>query len=427
MKFTSREELAEFVRAEAVKAVTPVAVPHVTTGPIGRDSAGYSYSRAAALAAGAIEPGQAKEEARMSERLRKIYPHTGDGRPGLLVPLSGSLIPDRALGAEITEMATAASRKYDPDEDAWVRARVAGYDKKALSAASPTAGGSLIGPEQLNRDFIDIQRATEVFSKAGATSVPMGPDGTLSLPTLTAPSTAYWIGEGGTITESEPTTGSMSFVAKKVAVLVKMSNELLRFGGPTVEHIIRTDMARTAAAKIDVAMLEGAGGTSIKGITTYATVRFIIASGAATNGDTFTPADPSRMIGQLPDAVEPPLTWVMRRAMFAAIGGRRADAITANDGRGMLMFDVQNQSLLGYPVLVSNNVSGARAKGSSASLTYILLGHFPDWIIARLGVMEFLAAGSVDTDSTQLRAVQHIDAAPRHPTSFVLCDQLLQV
>jgi HK97 family phage major capsid protein len=426
MKFTSREELAEFVRAEAVRAVTPAALPHVTTGPVGRDSAGYSYSRAAALAAGAIEPGQAKEEARMSERLRKIYPHTGDGRPGLLVPLSGSLIPDRALGAEITEMTIASSRKYDPDEDAWVRARVAGYDKKALSAASPTAGGSLIGPEQLNRDFIDIQRATEVFSRAGATSVPMGPDGTLSLPTLSASSTAYWIGEGDTITESEPTTGSLSFAAKKVAVLVKLRNELLRFGGSTVEQIIRTDMARTAAGKIDVAMLEGAGGTSIKGLTTYGAIRVIAASGAGANGDTFAPADVGRMIGQLPDGVEPPLTWVMRRQMFAAVCNRRADAVAANDGRGAFLFNGSQQSLLGYPVLVSNNVSGTRAKGSSNSLTYILLGHFPDWIIARLGVMEFLATGIADTDSTQLRAIQHIDAAPSRPTSFAFCDQLNQ-
>ena len=57
-------------------------------------------------------------------------------------------------------------------------------------------------------------------------------------------------------------------------------------------------------------------------------------------------------------------------------------------------------------------------------------GHFPDWIVARLGVMEFLASGHGDTalanDQTFLRGIQHIDAGPRNPASFVLCDQLLQ-
>ena len=59
-----------------------------------------------------------------------------------------------------------------------------------------------------------------------------------------------------------------------------------------------------------------------------------------------------------------------------------------------------------------------------------LEGHLPDWIVARLGVMEFLASGHGDTamanDLTYLRGIQHIDAGPRNPASFVLCDQLLQ-
>ncbi|QEL14729.1 hypothetical protein [Limnoglobus roseus] len=56
-------------------------------------------------------------------------------------------------------------------------------------------------------------------------------------------------------------------------------------------------------------------------------------------------------------------------------------------------------------------------------------GHYPDWIIARLGVMEFLASGHGDTalqnDMTYLRGIQHIDAGPRNQASFILCDQLL--
>ena len=49
--------------------------------------------------------------------------------------------------------------------------------------------------------------------------------------------------------------------------------------------------------------------------------------------------------------------------------------------------------------------------------------------MARLGVMEFLASGLGDTAlaerQTYLRGIQHIDAGPRHPASFVLCDQLV--
>ena len=74
-------------------------------------------------------------------------------------------------------------------------------------------------------------------------------------------------------------------------------------------------------------------------------------------------------------------------------------------------------------------MSAARVKGASSNLTYAVLGYFPDWIVARLGVMEFLASGHGDTalqnDMTYLRGIQHIDAGPRHQASFVFCDQLV--
>jgi hypothetical protein len=67
--------------------------------------------------------------------------------------------------------------------------------------------------------------------------------------------------------------------------------------------------------------------------------------------------------------------------------------------------------------------------------TWLKNGHFrgqfdyPDWIVARLGVMEFLASGLGDTaivnDQTYLRGIHHVDAGPRHAASFVCCDQLV--
>jgi len=74
-------------------------------------------------------------------------------------------------------------------------------------------------------------------------------------------------------------------------------------------------------------------------------------------------------------------------------------------------------------------VSATRSKGAANNLTYIVLGYFPDWIVSRLGVMEFLASGLGDTalqnDQTYLRGIQHVDAGPRNPASFVVCDQVV--
>ena len=94
-----------------------------------------------------------------------------------------------------------------------------------------------------------------------------------------------------------------------------------------------------------------------------------------------------------------------------------------------LSADAPPLELYGTKVVRSGQVSNTRTKGSGANLTYILLGYFPDWIVARLGVLEFLASGFGDTalvnDQTWLRGIQLVDAGPRHAPSFVLCDQLV--
>ena len=245
------------------------------------------------------------------------------------------------------------------------------------------------------------------------------------------------MGEASPITESTPATGNLDLQAKKLGVLVKLNNELLRFASPSAEGLVRFDMARSAALKADQAMLEGTGGTQIKGLTTYSGIGTHTAGVTAANGDTFQPADVAAMEAKLPDAVDTPTAWVMRKSLFAALMNRRADAVSASDGKGAFLFR-DNRSLgtnrptelYGTPVVRSSQVSGARTKGASSNLTYLLLGYFPDWIVARLGVMEFLASGHGDTalqnDQTFLRGIQHIDAGPRNVASFVLCDQIVQ-
>lgn len=215
-----------------------------------------------------------------------------------------------------------------------------------------------------------------------------------------------------------------------------MNNELLRFTSPSAEGLVRYDMARSAALKADLAMLEGTGGTQIKGLITYSGITLHSASTLGANGDTFQPADVALMDSKLPDAVDAPTAWVMRKAMFAALMNRRADAVSASDGKGPFLLRGPEQGpsalpaeLYGTRVVRSAQVSNTRVKGGGTNLTYILLGYFPDWVVARMGVMEFLASGHGDTalsnDQTVLRGIQHIDAGPRQPASFVLCDQLI--
>jgi len=449
--FQSREEIVQFIEREtgvAVEKAMPAPtvnrrVPWATSGPVCQDSAGYSVLKAAAFALGYIGPEFAKEEIQTHNQLRDLYQSYGfsphHGQQSFLVPWASAHLPafephGRKLRDELHQKMTAQSNQFDPEEADWISTRLA-LRRKALGTTPDTAGGTLVRLPVLG-ELIDLQRNLEAFAAAGAQEIAMPPNGRIQIPKLTGGSTAYWVGEGTPITESQPTTGNLDLQAKKLGVLVKMNNELLRFASPSAEGLVRFDMARSAALKADQAMLEGTGGTQIKGLTTYATITSHTASTVGANGNTFQPQDVAAMEAKLPDGVDAPTGWLMRKALFAALMNRRADAVSANDGKGAFLFR-DNRSmgsdrpadLYGTKVVRSSQISASRTKGSATDLTYIVLGYFPDWIVARLGVMEFLASGHGDTalqnDMTYLRGIQHLDAGPRNAASFVLCDQLV--
>lgn len=447
-KFQTRDELVSFIEQQTQTAVEKAArverrVPWAASGPVCQDSAGYSVLKAAAFALGFVGPEQAKEEIHAHQQLHDLYASYGfmphHGQQSFLVPLASAHLPvfepqGLRLRDELRQKMTAQAKRFDPDEADWIGRKV-GLRAKALGTTTDNSGGTFVQLPMLG-ELIDLQRSMEVFANAGAQEVALPPNGRVQFPKLTGASTAYWVGEGSSITESTPTTGNLDLQAKKLGVFVKLNNELLRFASPSAEGLVRFDMARAAALKADLAMLEGSGGTQIKGAITYSGIVTHTAGTTGANGDTFTPADVAAMESKLPDAVDAPTAWVMRKALFAALMNRRADAVSASDGKGPFLFRSSGSAaaappaeLYGTKVVRSSQVSATRTKGGGTDLSYILLGYFPDWVVARMGVMEFLASGLGDTalqnDMTYLRGIQHIDAGPRQQASFVLCDQLV--
>lgn len=447
-KFQTRDELVNFIEQQTQTAVekatrsVPRRVPWATSGPVGQDSAGYSVLKAAAFALGYVGPDQAKEEIHAHQQLRDLYAGYGfsphHGAQSFLVPLASAHLPvfepqGQRLQSELRQKMTAQAGKFDPDEADWIGRKLGRFSRKALGTELDNAGGVFV-PLPMLGELVDLQRNLEAFAAAGSKEIALPPNGRVQFPKITSGSTAYWVGEGSAINPTQPATGNLDLQAKKLGVLVQLNNELLRFASPSAEGLVRFDMARAAALKADLAMLEGSGGTQIKGVITYSDVGTHTATTTGDDGNTFEPEDVALMEAKLPDSVEAPTAWVMRKTMYAALMNRRADAISGGGKEGPFLFRPAGSSarpadLYGTRVVRSSQVSASRSKGESSDLTYILLGYFPDWIVARMGVMEFLASGHGDTalqnDMTYLRGIQHIDAGPRHAGSFVVCDQLV--
>lgn len=423
--------------------------------PSQAEGRGYQLFRVLAHRQGLIAADQCKVEIDMHNRLRQLY-HAQGFRPeyaqSILVPLGADYIDgmDDGLALEIRQSMQQGIRGADLHELRWLGQRV-GAVRQALSQWDDTGLGVFVGPTQVG-DLIELLRPKEVFSRAGATNLALPPNGRLQFPRHTGATTGYWINEvpsnasTPTITASEPTTGTLDLVAKKMAVLCKMPNDLLRFANQTVEAFIRNDITRVMALKGDLSMLEGVPtGHGIKGIINYAGIKSRTASTVGANGNLLEPRDLGLMLTDVEeenhDLESQGWTWIMRPQLMEQILERRAGEYDGQSGTvelGPYLFqtnrsDISKGSpmmLRGYPTIRSTQVSRTRTKNSGTDLTYLLGGVFPNWIIGRVGVVEFASSTQGDTafqtDQTWMRAIMHMDAGPRHETAFAFVDQLLR-
>lgn len=119
---------------------------------------------------------------------------------------------------------------------------------KALNEATNSAGGFLVPDEFSNRLLALIQAKAVVMDdldiRQMATDVQY-------IPKITAGTTAYWVTETGSITESNPAYGQITLTAKKIASLVQASSEVLEDNNVDLANHLVDQMATDLALDID--------------------------------------------------------------------------------------------------------------------------------------------------------------------------------
>ena len=401
-------------------------------------SRGYSFPRMFE-AMRARDWSHAKVELDISQRLQKVYGALSGEAGTVYAPLGGCHIAcnDTALATECQQLVRqGAWGQFDQDEFAAAVARLqaAGVVRQDLSSMDATLGGVLLGPTAQG-EMIELLRANEMFSNAGAREITLPTNGRLQFPRTTGGGTAYWVGEARTITGSDVTTGSLVMQAKKLAALCNLPNELMRFVTPTIEQFIRTEIARTLAIELDVSLMTSPGSAlRPKGLLNYS-IQSVTASTVGADGDTFEPEDIELMVAKVEEAnvSSDGFTFIARPSLVAGIKTRRGDAVSAGDKKGPRIFTVEpNGNVGGYRWVKSTSIPNNITKGSGTALTRVVGGVFNQYLIGRVGVMEFSMdpyAGPSGTnfvsDMTSLRAIMHVDGMPRREDAFVTCTSLV--
>ena len=344
----------------------------------------------------------------------------------------------QGIGAARIVRAMAAG-KGDPERAArWAKKALDGAWKdnlgesviKALAAGELDAGGFMVKPE-FAAGIIEFLYNKTVVRRAGPQILPMNA-GTLTLPKQTGSATAYYVGENQTITKSQPTGGQIVMTAKKLAALVPISNDLLRFdAGDQADRFVRNDLVRRIAVREDLAFLRGDGTQNTpRGLRYWAIAGNIDASAgtSAANIETDVKTAINNLESNNVDILE--ASWFMAPRSKNHLANLR-------DANGNLIYPsmrTATPTLFDRPVFVSNNIPVNLGGGANESELYLV--NMMDVIIGESGGLQIevdsgasytdgnTLVSAFEKDQTVVRAIELHDLAVTHEQAIAVINAI---
>lgn len=292
----------------------------------------------------------------------------------------------------------------------------------------PTQGGNLVATDLRTGSFIDLLRAKAMVTHMGATVI-SGLVGNVEIPRQTGASTTYWLAENTASTDSNATFDKVPLKPKTIGALSSVSRNLLLQSSMNVEAFVRNELAVSLALGIDLAALCGTGTdnqpTGIANMSGICTVE------GGTNGGSLTFDKLIDMETQVATA-NADVTNMYYLCNAATIGFLKKIKNTSGDYIWKPITEAVRNGfpgeVNGYAVGRSNQVRSGLEKGTSKNCHEIYFGNWADLLIGEWGFLEIDVNRYGDawkSGGVEIRALQTIDIAVRHPKSFCLFSDAL--
>lgn len=279
-----------------------------------------------------------------------------------------------------------------------------------------TLGGYLV-PEEFAGEIINLVEQYGVF-RANARVVSMSSD-TRVQPKRSSGITAYFIGEGSTITSSDNGFDNVRLTAKKLAVYTRLSNELNEDAAVDLGAWVAQECARAFAQKEDECGFIGTGTSTYGGIVgatealkgvsaTIANIRGLQV-GTGNLYSELVLADFNGVVGRLPQFADTAnAAWYVSRTFYHNVMRKLADAASGNTNETLAMGINREPIFMGYPVRIAQAMPSTEANSQVCAL----LGDLSQGALFgdRRGIAVSLSEhDAFQADELALRAVSRFD------------------
>lgn len=247
--------------------------------------------------------------------------------------------------------------------------------QKAMAAGDPLAGGVFL-PEEMAQDVIELLRPATAVRRLNPAVVPMAV-GTMRIPKITAGSSASYIGENANITPSQLGTGQLTLTWKKLAAMVPVSNDLVRYNSVGADTIVRGDIVRSMAQRENQAFLRDNGAATPKGLRYWAApANVFFANSSVSLANTTT--DLGKIILKLEEANVP-----MTRPGWIFAPRTKQYLMTVQTTTGAFAFrdEMMRGTLWGWPYATTTQVPTNLTDAGGTTESEIYLADFDDVVI----------------------------------------------
>jgi len=269
-------------------------------------------------------------------------------------------------------------------------------ERRALAEGTNSAGGYTV-PTVLSTSMIDLMRKKSRVFQAGAGAIPLDSNKHHFAKLISDPTPA-WRVEAAPVEESDPTFGRVEFEAKSLAVMVKVSEELLQ-DSVNIESALQNSLAQALALEVDRAALLGDGtNTSPTGLDNYADVNTISMGTDGGQLSDYTPLLDSIMEMQNDNGGETTAAIMAPRTL------RGFSGLTDTTGQPLQ----RPNSIGNLPFYQTTQIPVDQTQGSATNASTIFLGNFEDLIIGFRQRLRIEVLNQLFRENLQIGFVAHM-------------------
>lgn len=290
-----------------------------------------------------------------------------------------------------------------------------------LTVGSPTAGGNLVEDKFLASEYVEALRAAQAIGSLG-TRYLTGLKGDVVIPAANAATSAYFVAEGSAPTEGAPTYRQITMTPKTCGAFVDISRKLRLQSTPDIEMLIRDDLVKSIALKVEEVAIEGGASHEPTGLLANSNINAVT---IGSNGGAPTWATVVNLVKEVEadNVILSSPAYLMNSKVKAKLA--QTAKVSSTDSK--MILDAPFTDIYGYRYAVTNNVPSDLTKGVGSNLSALIFGEFSNLLLGFWSGIDLIVDTATFSSSGGLRLVafQDVDVAVRHAQAFASCEEIV--